>query len=162
MDLFQLSGHSNFCPLSWHISIHKLKLKTLASVLCPISFQWHGLDFDLKWNILKRKSSHCSNVNAIWCPHWCDVCVCKFQKMGGISGTLLSYFHHLPWKTLKQVAVLQSAAFQYDKLPVLYVMFNVTHHKERCKWVTGNWKIVSRFFCYLRVKLSGMQYYYFF
>lgn len=59
-------------------------------------------------------------------------CVCKFQKMGGISGTLLSYFHHLTWKTLKQVAVLQSPFFQYDKLPVLYVMFNVTHHKERC------------------------------
>lgn len=60
-------------------------------------------------------------------------CVCKFQKMGGISGTLLSHFHQSPWNTLKQVAVLQSAAFQYDKLPVLYGMFNVTHHKERCK-----------------------------
>lgn len=45
-------------------------------------------------------------------------CVWKFQKMGGISGTSLSYFHHSPWKTLKQVAVFQSAAFQYDKLPV--------------------------------------------
>lgn len=59
--------------------------------------------------------------------------VCKFQKMGCKSGTLLRHFHHLPWKTLKQVAVLQSAAFQHDKHPVLYMMFNVTHHKERCK-----------------------------